>query len=429
MSPARGQEPSRADTHAAQALLDGLSEATVLAAMSPQLPEALLSALLRAARSRDVRLTLITADLSGQWAFLDDEALADAASNRLHLVALAGNVARHLARLVDHLPVSLWDADRLIANGALSVDVFVARVRASADPKLVSYGDMIGYSASALEVARRVGFEVAGQLHAHDGTGGIPLERADVITPAEHRAPARSAARVPTAEQRAVAGRVAGLVPDGATLQLGVGAVPVATVEHLGTKADLGLHSGVLPGQVQELIANGVATGARKTHQRGQHVATGTFGGDSNAWGGDVRLGPISQTHHPARLLEHENLWAINSAFEIDLAGQANAEFADGAHVASGAGQIDFARAAHASPRGASVLALPARARTGASRIVPRTGHPITTPASDIDYVVTEYGVARLHELTAEERSHALIEIAHPDDRPQLRAAVAAEAG
>ena len=110
----------------------------------------------------------------------------------------------------------------------------------------------------------------------------------------------------------------------------------------------------------------------------------------------------------------------MNSCFEVDLAGQVNAEYAGAARVASGAGQVDFARAAHASRDGASVIALTARTTSGAARIVPELAHPVTTPGHDVDYVVTEYGVARLRGLTAAERRRALIAIAHPDDRAAL---------
>jgi 4-hydroxybutyrate CoA-transferase len=406
-------------------LLAGLSDATVLTAMGPQLPTALVSALLQAARRGGIRLTLMVADLRGRWEFIDDDAVADVAAGQLVLLALAGGIPRRLAGLVGYLPVSLWDVDRLIATGTLPVSIFVMRVGAGDAHRWATYGDMIGYSPSALDVADRVGFEVVPHPRIHPGAGGVPMGRADVVVHGTYTPPERAPARPATREQHAVGRRAAELVPDGATLQVGVGNVPAAVVAHLAGKTDLGVHSGILPGELQPLIASGVITGRRKTVQPGHHVATGLLGGDARAWGADVLLAPVSQTHHPAMLLEHENLWAINSALEVDLAGQVNAEYAGSDKVASGGGQIDFFRAAHASPGGASVVALPARTGSGASRIVPQLDHPVTTPGGDVDFVVTEYGVARLRGQTAHGRAQALIEVAHPKDRPLLREAAA----
>ena len=416
-------ELSEADTPveylaAADALLSGLTHADVLAAMSPQLPVALLQALLRAGRRRGTTLTVRIADLSGRWEFVDDEALADMAAGRLRLVALAGVIPLRLAGFVDHLAVSLWDIDRLILSGTLPVDIFLERVGSTTDHSRLSHGDMLGFSVSALAVADRVGFEVDPRRHRHRGDDGVPAARGDVLV---RSSPSTEAAAPASGDigpvYASIARHLSALVPDGATLQIGVGRAPAAAVRQLSGKCDLGLHSGVLPGAVQRLIARGIITGRRKTSQSRWHVATGLLGGHPARWGESVRLEPLMRTHHPARLLEHENLWALNSAFEVDLAGQVNAEYVRGARLASGAGQIDFARAAHASPAGASVIALPARTGSGASRIVGSLTHPATITGNDVDFVVTEYGVARLHGRTAGERAQALTAVAHPEDR------------
>jgi 4-hydroxybutyrate CoA-transferase len=126
------------------------------------------------------------------------------------------------------------------------------------------------------------------------------------------------------------------------------------------------------------------------------------------------------------RLRQVRALWAVNSAFEIDLAGQVNAEFVRGCRVASGGGQVDFLRAARLSPGGAAVLALPARTPHGRARIVARLAgaHLPTTTAADVDWVVTDHGAACLRGLTVDERAEALVALAHPDDRPGLRRSV-----
>jgi 4-hydroxybutyrate CoA-transferase len=394
-------------------LLDGLATATILAAMSPQLPSALVRQLLDEARAEDIDVHLIVADLSGTWDFLDGAAQTDLAAGQLRITALAGTVPRQLADLVGHLPVPLWETDRLIASGALGIDVFLARV----EPQ--SFGAMVGYSTSALSVAPRVAFEVVPTNRAPLPGSELDISIADHLLTMDPgpRAVARTAPA--SDEQRHIARLTAALVPDGATLQLGIGAVPDLIAAHLVDRHDLGLHSGLLPGSTQALIASGAVTGRRKSRQQGRHVATGVDGGDPNGWGKDVLLQPLSKTHDPQLLLGHENLWALNSAYQVDLAGQVNAEYIGRQRRASGAGQADFARAAHAGG-GASVITVPSRTSDGRPRIVTALDCPVTTPASDIDYVVTEHGVAHLTGRTGAERAAALVAVAHPDDRTDL---------
>ena len=403
-------------------LLHGLDRATVLAAMTPQLPTALVRRLLDRARARDVQVDLLVADLTGRWEFLDDAAEQDLRAGRLTVTVLAGGVPRRLAPYVEHLPVSLWEADRLLAVGALDIDVLLARAERCADGS-GSYGFMVGYTPSALTHAGRVAFEVAiGQVR-HDGTD-LDLHRADLLVDAPPDELPAAAPAPPTLAQLRIAELTAALVPDGATVQLGVGVVPAELAARLTDRRDLGLHSGVLPGAVQQLLASGAVTGRRKSVDPGRHVTSGLLGGDPYAWGDRVLLQPLSHTHDPQVLLGQDRLWALNSAYQVDLAGQVNAEYAGGARLSSGGGQADFARAAHAG-NGASVISLPARAGDAMPRIVPRLDCPVTTPGSDVDLVVTEYGVAHLTGRTASQRAAALVAVAHPYDRPGLLRALA----
>jgi 4-hydroxybutyrate CoA-transferase len=419
--------PSDQDAGAAR-LLAGLTEAVVLAGMWPQQPDALLAGLIDRARRDDVTLTVLFADLEGSLAFLDERAERDLVEGRLRLVSVAGTLPRRLSRFVDYVPQSLWDVDRLIGSGILRVDVVVARVVAEGPTaSTAALGDMVGYTPAALGTDARVGLEVV--VGAAPGNGvTVPLARADVVMPGQPR-PERARPTAST-EQAAIGRAVAALVPDGATLQLGLGAVPEATVPYLAGKSDLGLHSGILTPAVGELIVDGTMTGRRKTRDPGLHVATGILDRGSTRYEG-LSLRPVSETHAPGVLLATERLWAINSAFEIDLAGQANAEFVGGVRVASGGGQADFVRGAHASLDGAAVLALPARSRRGQARVVAELSapHVPTSPGSEIDIVVTEHGTADLRGRTAGERATALIAVAHPEDREALRRALADRAG
>ncbi|WP_327241774.1 acetyl-CoA hydrolase/transferase C-terminal domain-containing protein [Streptomyces sp. NBC_01320] len=411
---------------AAHELLHGLPDPVVLAAMSPQLPVELVAAVIRESRRSDQRLTLLAADLTGRWPFLDSTARADVARGRLRLVTIAGAVPRDLSALVDFLPNSLWDTERLIRTGQLRIDVFLARMARSAVPDEVGYGEMVGYSDAALATDARAGFELVDSPGAPRGTPGVPVERAQVIVAGAP--PVGSGGGVTPvqldADQRRIAHFVADLVPNGATLQLGLGSVPNAVIEALDSKSDLGIHSGILPGAMQRLLASGRVTGARKGLHAGCHVATGVLGGDPTAWERDVCLLPVQETHDPVSLRQLRGLWAINSAFEIDLAGQVNTEFAGGHRIANGGGQSDFIRAAHANGDGAAVLVLPARSRQGRPRVVSLLppAHTVTTTGGDLDFVVTEFGVARLRGRTADERAAALVAVAHPEDRSALAA-------
>ncbi|MGW3471277.1 acetyl-CoA hydrolase/transferase C-terminal domain-containing protein [Saccharopolyspora sp. NPDC000995] len=407
----------------ASRLLAGRTRAVVLAAMWPQQPDGLLAAVIDAARAADIGLTVLFADLTGSLAFLDEAAEHDVLEGRLQLVSVAGAIPKRWSPHIDYLPQSLWDVDRLIGTGEIPVDILLARVVATAKPEHVALGGMVGYTPAALRTGCKVGLEVV-PGHTFAGPEPVPLDRADAVVHGPASTPRRTIRF--SAEQETIGHAVASLVPDGATVQLGLGAVPEAVIPHLRTKRDLGVHSGILSAGIRELIAAGVVTGHRKTAEPGWHVATGVLDWPAHQCPG-LALQPVAQTHAPDRLLAQERLWAVNSAFEIDLAGQTNAEFTGGVRVASGGGQADFVRAAHASPGGAAVLALPSRTRQGRSRIVAclPAPHIPTSPGAEIDVVVTEHGTAWLRGRTAREKAAALIAVAHPADRPALSAAVA----
>ena len=240
---------------------------------------------------------------------------------------------------------------------------------------------------------------------------------------------------------------------DGATLQLGIGAIPDAVLEALASRRDLGIHSEMFSDGVLDLIERGVITGARKALDRGKIVASFVVGTrrlmdfiDDNPM---VQLRPSDYTNDPAIIRQFEHMVAINSAIQVDLTGQVCAE-SIGTQIYSGVGgQMDFLRGAARSPRGRPIVALPASAhaprepvetpalpaplglepRDGhISRIVPilAPGAAVTTSRAHVHYVVTEYGVAALHGRDLAERAHSLIAIAAPEFREPLEAAARA---
>jgi 4-hydroxybutyrate CoA-transferase len=417
---------------AAGRALDGRGEVTIVAAMAPQQPDDLLTALLRAARARAIPVRLLVADITGEFRFLDEEAGRDLTAGRLAITLLAGSVPRRLAPLVDSVPASLGEIDRLLADGALACDIFAVRMQRTR--RGLEVGNAVGYTMTMLA---RPGVTVMVEAAADDSCvpGLYPvtaeLPAGAIVCGAGRRPAGARAATGPAANpvRERIAGHLARLIPPDATLQVGIGGVAESLIAALAGRQHIGFHSGILPTALRARLAAGDFTGDAKTVDRGLAVCT-SLGPDAGAqpWPAALRLRPLAETHAPEALARHERLWAVNSAFSVDLRGQVNAEWAGGLKVACGGGQLDFARAAHRSPHGASVIALPARTARGQSRIVARLdpGGAVTTPASDIDFVVTEYGTARLGGRTLGERARALAAVAHPDDRASLLAGRAA---
>ena len=230
---------------------------------------------------------------------------------------------------------------------------------------------------------------------------------------------------------RAVARLVAERTPDGACLQIGVGGMPNAVCAQLDDAAvrDLGIHTELLTESMLELYEAGVITGARKQTQRGQMVCT--FAGGSKRLYAFAHRNPVAQsfavdtTNAPALIARNDNVVAINSTTQIDLQGQAASESAGYRHISGTGGQVDFCRGAYQSRGGKSFLCLPSvheKKGVRRSRIVTTLtpGNIVTTPRTDVMYVVTEYGCVNLKGLSVPERARAIIGIAHPDFREGL---------
>ena len=223
-----------------------------------------------------------------------------------------------------------------------------------------------------------------------------------------------------------IAEQIADLVDDGDCLQLGIGALPVSIMKKLGGKKHLGVHTGLLTESFVPLVEDGVVDGSRKSIDTGKLTAGVVAGSrDFYRWCGarpDLQIRPVTYTHNAGVLAQIDNLIAINTTLEIDLFGQFNSETIKGKQIGGGGGLIDFLRGAQSSKGGRSVLAVQSTAKKGTiSKIVPLLDTaPVTGMRSDIDYVVTEYGVARLANLSLEKRAEALVGIAHPNFRDEL---------
>jgi len=322
------------------------------------------------------------------------------------------------------VPVHYGALPGLLAGGRLAADAVFVQVSPPDEEGRHSLGLADDYFSAALDTARVVIAEVNDRVPATPGAR--TLAAADwAACVRSSRPPAELPTAPPSPAVTAVATRVSDLVEDGATLQFGIGGLPEACLDALAGHRDLGIHSGLLTDAAMRLIQAGVATGARKTLDRGLAVG-GMLLGSAGLFrfahrNPAIRLRGTDYTHDPAILAAQRRLTAINAALEVDLSGQVNAEVARGRYVGSVGGASEFLRAAARSRGGVPIIALPSTAG-GASRIVVRLSGPVSTPRSDTGVVVTEYGVADLRGAPLPLRYERMLAIAHPDHRAALAA-------
>ena len=302
------------------------------------------------------------------------------------------------------------------------IDVALIQVARGRDGRL-RLGPNVDFAGAALASA---GFVLAELNEAFAAPAGCPLidrERIDSLLvtnrPLYEFPP-------PTVDAGAIAigERVAGLIRDGDCIQTGIGAIPAAILLALKDKNDLGMHGGIIDDGGMALIRNGNVTGANKpldTHRHVTGMAIGTRGlMDWLAGTPQVLFRGANYTHEMGVIRQLPGFVSVNSAVEVDLMGQVNAEYAGGRQISGTGGSVDFMRAARLSPGGRSIIAMNATARGGtASRIVPRV-QVVTALRTDVDIVVTEYGVAELRDRSLAERARALIAIAAPEFRGEL---------
>jgi acyl-CoA hydrolase len=329
------------------------------------------------------------------------------------------------ANLLDIVPAYVSSVPALIRSRAIRVDVVLLRVRPHPKPGFFTVGVMADFVPAMVRAARCVIAEIDQRLPITSQDALVAADDIDVLT-------ACDADEIllpdpePTDTDKRVAANVAALIPDGATIQLGVGGLLVAVCRSLSQHKELGVHSGVISDVVVDLVESGVVTNARKGIDAGRIVTGGLFGSRrlmDFADGNDrFEMRSSEYTHNQQVLVRVQNLYAINSGIEVDLTGNVNSEVAAGRYLGAIGGQLDFVRGAIASSGGRSIIALPSTTPDGKhSRIVASLeGRPVTTPRGDADIVVTEYGAADLRGRSFSERTSRLRAIAHPDFRDRL---------
>ncbi len=281
------------------------------------------------------------------------------------------------------------------------------------------------YGVRAAQVAKVVIAEVNEQMPYLHGGVRVHSDDIDCIVPVDYALPEMPLPTI-TAIEEAIGRHCASLVRDGDTLQLGIGAIPEAVLTMLKDKRDLGLHSEMLSDGVIDLIESGVINGSKKTYDAGKHVVTFLMGSrrlyDYVHNNPSISMQPVDYTNHPVNIMRQDNMVSINSCLQVDLTGQINAECLGTKQYSGIGGQGDFVRGAGMSRGGRSIIAIPSTSKGKYSRIVPilPEGTTVTTMRYDVQYVVTEYGIADLYGRTLRERARALIAIAHPDFRAPL---------
>jgi acyl-CoA hydrolase len=324
---------------------------------------------------------------------------------------------------LDPVPCHISSIGPLIQAGTIRTDVVLLQVSPANDKGEHSFGLVNDYVRAAMAKARVVIAEVNAQIP------WTPCDRplkADEITVAVEtdRAPLELPAAPFGDLERSIAAHLADFIPDRATLQVGIGAVPEAIVAMMADRRGLGVHSGMIGDSVVDLMERGVITNEHKGLDPGVTIS-GVLFGTTRLYrfahrNPDVRLCPTSYTHDLATLSKLRNLVSINSALEVDLTGQVNAEAIGGDHIGAVGGQVDFVRAAVQSEGGVSIIALPATGKKGDSKIVSRLSGPVTTARSDVDVIATEHGAVRLRGLSIRERVRAMVSVAAPEHREAL---------
>jgi len=345
-------------------------------------------------------------------------ALGGASAGRRFFVAGAGNV----------IPANISDVPALVAGGQIAIDIVLLQVSGPDENGCYNAGVGIEHLHAAMERARLVIAQLNPELPWTHGDTLVDAKAIDLLVPAAEP-PLELPARPPSPVDRAIARHVARLIPDRATIELGLGAIPEAVTGALAGKSGLGVHSGAIGDGIADLMRAGIVDNKHKEIDPSLTVGTMLMGtqrlyrfADRNR---ALRLRATSYTHDALVLGNFRRFVAVNGALEVDLTGQVNAETAGGRHIGLVGGQMDFVRAANRAPEGRSVIALQSTNRDRSrSRIVARLADGVvTTPRAEADLVVTEHGIAELRGRTLAERAGALIAIADPAFRAELELA------
>lgn len=329
----------------------------------------------------------------------------------------------------DFTPVFLSEIPRLFRTGALPIDVVLMSVTPPDEHGFCSFGVEVGTTKPAAESAKVIIAEVNRQMPRTLGDSFIHVSRLHHIVEVDYPLP--EAPQGGSSEQHMLVGQhIAEMIPDGATLQMGIGSIPDAVLKNLSNHKDLGVHTELFSDGVIDMVEAGVITCSKKSFHPGKIIAGFLFGSKrlyqfvhNNPL---IELHPTDYVNDPFNIAQNDDMVAINSAIQVDLTGQVCAD-SIGPRIFSGVGgQVDFIRGAARSKGGLPIIAFLSTAKNDTiSRIVPmlNEGAGVVTTRNDVHFVVSEYGVASLYGKTIRQRAKELINIAHPKFREELSAA------
>jgi 4-hydroxybutyrate CoA-transferase len=350
-----------------------------------------------------------------------------AGSFRHNAVFIGRNVRRAVQEgRADFTPIFLSEIPNLFRCDRLPLDFAFVQVSPPDEHGFCSFGVEVGCTRPAADAAKVVIAEVNKQMPRTLGNSFMHVRDIDIFVEVDYAIPeAPQGGSSPT--HKRIGETIAAMIPDGATLQMGIGSIPDAVLANLHSHKDLGIHTELFSDGVVELVEEGIITGARKTLHPGKLVAGFLFGTkrlynfiQDNPF---VEMHPTDYVNDPFVIARNEKMFSINSAIEVDLTGQVAADSIGPCFYSGVGGQVDFVRGAARSKGGKPIIALPSTAKDGElTRIVPslKLGAGVTTSRNDIHCVVTEYGVAELYGKSIRQRAQALIDVAAPEFREEL---------
>ncbi len=389
-------------------------------------PPALLGAVANRLRAGDLRgiemFTLLP------WKHAADTYLAPDLADRVTPYTWFVSAAdRNLVRVgLNYFVPNLFHQIPRFIREFMEVDVALAVVSPPDRNGFFTFGTVNDYITTAARCAKKLIVEVNPRMPRVFGDSLLHLSEVDAVV--EHEAPLLEAGVAePKPEAETIARLVAAEVPDGATLQIGIGAIPDTVCDQLADRKGLGIHSELFCPGLMRLVRKGAATGSRKTVHPRKHVFTNALGGrdlyDFLHDNPGCESYPVSHVNDPQTIARQDNFISINSTIEVDLLGQCNSETLDGAQFSGTGGQLDFVRGAFNSRGGKSVIAFYSTAQSGTvSRIVPRLGpgNAVTVPRMDTHCLATEHGLVNLKGKSTRDRALAIIGLAHPRFRDDL---------
>ena len=324
-----------------------------------------------------------------------------------------------------YIPIFLSEIPNLFRRGKMPIDVALVTVSVPNDKGFCSLGCSVDISNAAIDTAKIVIAQVNRNMPFVHGNGIIHVSNIHALVGED--SPLYELKSSPITDiERQIGENIAGLVEDGATLQMGIGGIPNAALSFLKNHKNLGIHTEMCSDGIIDLVESGVINGSEKVTDPGKIVSGFAFGTrriydfiDNNPI---VNLMDVGYVNDTRTIRQNPKATAINSAIEIDVFGQVCADSIGSKHYSGVGGQMDFVRGATLSEGGKAILALPSRTSKGISRIVNtlKLGASVVTTRAHVQYVVTEYGVAELYAVNLKERAKQMISIAHPDDRETL---------